>query len=96
MGVPFHSLICASNTNDILSEFFTTGTYSLNSRTLIPSISPSIDILKSSNLERFLYHVSEKDAYLVKNLFENLTEHQSFEVSFCLFTGGSESKIIWS
>lgn len=79
MGVPFHSLLCAANTNNVLTDFFTTGTYDLQNRKLVQSISPSIDILKSSNLERFLYHVS-KDSSLVKTFFEKLTAEKCFKV----------------
>lgn len=79
MGLPFHSLICASNTNNVLTDFFTTGTYDLQSRKHISSISPSIDILKSSNLERFLYHLSQ-DSSLIRNVFEQLATHKWFKV----------------
>ena len=79
MGLPFHTLICAANTNNVLVDFFTTGTYDLHSRKLVQCISPSIDILKSSNLERFLYHVS-KDSGLVKTFFEKLTTEKCFKV----------------
>ena len=54
MGVPFGKLICASNDNKVLYDFFRTGTYDKN-REFIPTTSPSMDILVSSNLERLLY-----------------------------------------
>lgn len=57
MGVPIDKLICASNDNKVLYDFFRTGTYDRN-REFILTTSPSMDILISSNLERLLYHVS--------------------------------------
>ena len=81
MGVPFQTLVCASNTNNILTDFFTTGKYDLSDRHLDKSISPSIDILKSSNLERFLFHMT-KDGALVNELFQQLATEKYFEVQF--------------
>jgi len=57
MGVPIGKLICASNKNNVLTDFFKTGTYDMN-RQFYTTISPSMDILESSNFERFLYYVS--------------------------------------
>ncbi|KAK3800723.1 hypothetical protein RRG08_003128 [Elysia crispata] len=59
MGVPIRQLVCASNTNNILTEFLTAGSYSPSSYSLKSTISPSIDIIASSNLERLLYHVTQ-------------------------------------
>ncbi len=57
MGLPVAKLICASNSNSVLTEFLTTGTYDRN-RKFYTTISPSMDILISSNLERLLYALS--------------------------------------
>ncbi len=57
MGLPVKKLICASNSNSVLTEFLTTGVYNRN-REFFTTISPSMDILISSNLERLLYSVS--------------------------------------
>ncbi|XP_072307282.1 threonine synthase-like 1 [Eucyclogobius newberryi] len=81
MGIPIRKVICASNHNRVITDFITTGTYSLCERPLLPSSSPAIDILKSSNLERFIYHVSDGDADLVKDLFTSLDRQQHFSVS---------------
>ena len=54
MGVPLGKLVCASNKNDVLTEFFASGRYNRN-RQFYPTVSPSMDILISSNLERLLY-----------------------------------------
>ena len=73
MGLPVGKLICASNSNKVLFDFFTTGTYDRN-RDFILTSSPSMDILISSNLERLIYHISgnsaEKTAALMKDLSE--------------------------
>lgn len=60
MGLPVNRLICASNDNKVLYDFFRTGTYDIN-REFIVTVSPSMDILISSNLERLLYHLSGSD-----------------------------------
>ena len=57
MGLPVGRLICASNKNNVLTDFLTTGTYDRN-RDFFKTITPSMDILISSNLERLLYHMS--------------------------------------
>ncbi|MBQ2718679.1 MAG: threonine synthase [Clostridia bacterium] len=71
MGVPIGRLICASNSNNVLTEFLETGTYDRN-RTFHMTVSPSMDILISSNLERLLYLVlgAEKTADYMKKLSE--------------------------
>lgn len=72
MGLPVRKLICASNSNNVLTEFIATGTYDRN-RTFHTTISPSMDILISSNLERLLYFTagSEKVCEYMKELSEN-------------------------
>ncbi|HIY44508.1 MAG TPA: threonine synthase [Candidatus Helicobacter avistercoris] len=55
MGIPFEKIIIASNPNNILTDFITTGVYDISTRHLLPSFSPAMDILKSSNIERVLY-----------------------------------------
>ena len=70
MGLPIGNLICASNDNKVLYDFFKTGIYDIN-REFIVTVSPSMDILISSNLERLLYHLSqssEKTNELMKKL----------------------------
>ena len=61
MGLPVGKLICASNSNKVLFDFFTTGEYDRNRKFVLTS-SPSMDILISSNLERLIYHISGDDA----------------------------------
>lgn len=79
MGLPINKLICASNANNVLYEFFSTGKYDKN-RNFIKTISPSMDILISSNFERLIYHISENDYSLVKNLMNGLSSSGSYEV----------------
>lgn len=72
MGLPIGKLVCASNDNNVLTDFLSTGTYNRN-RTFHTTISPSMDILISSNLERLLYFTAgaEKTASYMKQLVEN-------------------------
>ena len=79
MGLPIDKLICASNINNVLTDFFKTGTYDRN-RSFFRSISPSMDILISSNLERLLYHESGDSAY-VKSLMDSLRLTGKFSIS---------------
>lgn len=71
MGLPVNKFICASNSNNILTDFLTTGTYDRN-RTFYTTMSPSMDILISSNLERLLYFIAgaEKTTKYMKELSE--------------------------
>ena len=61
MGMPIGKLICASNENKVLCDFFATGIYDKN-RDFVLTSSPSMDILVSSNLERLIYRIAGEDA----------------------------------
>lgn len=61
IGTPIHKLVCASNTNKVLYDFFQTGTYNKN-REFVVTSSPSMDILISSNLERLIYNIAGNDS----------------------------------
>ena len=80
MGVPIKKLICASNSNNVLTDFLKTGTYDRN-RAFYTTTSPSMDILISSNLERLLYHMSGEDDALIRNLMGELSESGKYTVS---------------
>jgi threonine synthase len=80
MGVPVNHLICASNTNNVLTEFICTGVYDRN-RTFAKTLSPSMDILISSNLERLLYEVTGHDAAAVSGWMEDLKTQGKYEVN---------------
>lgn len=84
MGLPVNKLICASNQNNILTEFMQTGVYDRN-REFFTTISPSMDILISSNLERLLYDLSGKDTELIKEWMTELSETGKYQVSSDVF-----------
>ena len=71
MGLPVKKLICASNSNNVLTDFLTTGKYNKN-RDFYTTTSPSMDILISSNLERLLYHISGDNDGLINELMDSL------------------------
>ncbi|KAG5483710.1 hypothetical protein LSCM4_04862 [Leishmania orientalis] len=72
MGLPVRKFVVASNANDVLYEFVQTGTYDMRHRSLAVTSSPSIDILKASNVERFLHLLSNGDTDLVARLMHEL------------------------
>ncbi|XP_012632800.2 threonine synthase-like 1 [Microcebus murinus] len=80
MGIPIRKFICASNQNHVLTDFIKTGHYDLRERKLAQTFSPSIDILKSSNLERHLYLMSNKDGQLMTKLFNQLENQRHFQI----------------
>ena len=79
MGLPINQLICASNRNNVLTDFFADGTY-YTGRAFFKTLSPSMDILISSNLERLLYEVTDRDGALVKQWMQLLSECGSFSI----------------
>lgn len=79
MGLPVNKLICASNENKVLADFFETGVYDKR-RKLVMTISPSMDILVSSNLERLLWTISEREAQKVKELMDSLKEKGYYRI----------------
>ena len=79
LGLPVNRLICASNTNNVLTDFLNTGVYSTH-RDFTPTISPSMDILISSNLERLLFMASGYDDAFVSEMMLNLQEKGSYTV----------------
>lgn len=79
MGVPINKLICASNSNNVLTDFLRTGVYDRN-RTFYNTMSPSMDILISSNLERLLYAITGEDQQ-VREYMDELNRTGRYEVS---------------
>ena len=77
MGVPIHKLICASNANNVLTDFIRTGTYNKN-RDFYTTVSPSMDILISSNLERLLFDLCGGDDKKVSKWMKDLSEKGSY------------------
>ncbi len=80
MGVPVNKLICASNDNNVLTDFIKTGKYDRN-RSFFTTISPSMDILISSNLERMLFELSGNDDKAVAKMQNDLSKYGAFTVS---------------
>ncbi len=80
MGIPIGKLICASNKNNVLTDFIETGIYDKN-RQFFTTVSPSMDILISSNLERLLYHLYNGDTKTVGGLMQALKAEGTYRVS---------------
>jgi threonine synthase len=79
MGLPINKLICASNENNVLTDFFHSGIYDRN-RSFKQTTSPSMDILISSNLERFLFEMTGRDGAAITTWMKELNEKGRFEV----------------
>ena len=109
MGLPVGRLICASNANNVLTDFISTGVYDKR-RDFLRTSSPSMDILVSSNLERLLYLASGGDSALVKELMESLSRDGVYTLpekplanirsvfsGFCCDEAGTEAAIarVW-
>ena len=80
MGLPVNKLICASNSNNVLTDFINTGVYDRN-RHFYTTISPSMDILISSNLERLLYHLTDGNDKQIAEWFGKLAKDGRYEVT---------------
>lgn len=80
MGLPIHKLICASNENKVLFDFFSTGVYDKN-REFLLTTSPSMDILVSSNLERLIYHIADNDSVKTAELMQALSSKGKYEIT---------------
>ena len=80
MGLPVHKLICASNENKVLYDFFTTGTYDRNREFMLTS-SPSMDILVSSNLERLIYRIAGDDPDKNRELMNELKQDGKYTIT---------------
>jgi threonine synthase len=79
IGVPIDRLLCASNENNVLTDFITTGTYDISERSFVKTPSPSMDILVSSNLERLLFELC-RDGERVRDWLGELSETGRFQV----------------
>ncbi len=79
IGLPVGKLICASNDNNVLTDFFSTGVYDKN-RTFRVTTSPSMDILVSSNLERLIFHLFGNDAVKTAELMEALNTAGQYDI----------------
>lgn len=80
MGLPIEKLVCASNSNNVLTEFFANGSYDKN-REFFKTASPSMDILISSNLERLVFELYDRDASKTKEKMEELKTKGVYQIS---------------
>ena len=95
LGTPIDKLICASNDNNVLTDFINTGVYNKN-RELYKTISPSMDILVSSNLERLLFLLSGNDANFVNDLMTSLNKTGEYKVNSDLLNKIKENFVAFS
>jgi threonine synthase len=95
MGLPIHQLVAATNENDVLDEFFRTGVYRVRkSAETYHTTSPSMDISKASNFERFVFDLLNRDAERVRALFQKVETHGGFDLSGKPGSDGDEFKHI--
>ncbi len=80
MGLPIRKLVCASNRNKVLADFFRDGKYDVK-RNFYRTMSPSMDILVSSNLERLLFEISGRDAKQTADRMKALAEHKEYNIT---------------
>ena len=80
MGLPIRKLVCASNRNKVLADFFAKGVYDVK-RNFFRTMSPSMDILVSSNLERLLFEISGRNAELTAQRMKELAEKKEYSIS---------------
>lgn len=98
MGIPVKHFICASNKNNVLSDFFAQGEYN-RQRPFYVTNSPSMDILISSNLERLVYDMTGKDTTLTAELMQQLADNGKYQVTSDMmahvanFYGGTVSEV---
>ena len=93
MGLPIDKLVVATNENDVLDEFFRTGVYRVRkSAETYHTTSPSMDISKASNFERFIYDLLDRDAERVRALFKKVETHGGFDLSGKPGSDGDEFK----
>ena len=93
LGLPVNRLICASNKNNILTDFVNTGVYDIN-RSFYTTSSPSMDILISSNLERFLFDITGRDFARIKSWMKDLQQQGRYEVP--TITKNKIKEVMWA
>ncbi len=95
MGLPISKLVAATNENDVLDEFFRTGVYRVRkSAETYHTSSPSMDISKASNFERFVYDLVGRDSARVKALFAKVETHGGFDLSGKPGSDGDEFRLV--
>ncbi|TEB13464.1 threonine synthase [Pelotomaculum propionicicum] len=93
MGLPVNKLICAANSNNVLTDFIRTGVYD-RTRRFLKTISPSMDILISSNLERLLYHLSGRNPEKIRQWMGSLNKTGQYQVDETVYK--PIGRIFWS
>ena len=91
IGTPIDKIVCASNTNRVLTDFIETGVYDIVDREFILTPSPSMDILVSSNLERQLFELAGRDEAKITQWMADLNEKRRFEVDAQTFAALQEN-----
>ncbi len=86
MGAPIERLFCASNENCVLTDFINTGVYDISDRELVLTSSPSMDILVSSNLERLLFELTDRDPAAIAGWMDDLNRDRAFRVDAKTFS----------
>ena len=86
-GLPVGRLICASNENNVLTDFINTGVYNIENRPFYKTITPSMDILVSSNLERLLFDLSGYDGEKTARLMGDLNGKKRYEIDDAMKAG---------
>eukprot|EP01030_Chromulinospumella_sphaerica_P028194 gene28194-28517_t len=95
MGLPIDKLVAATNENDVLDEFFRTGVYRVRkSAETYHTSSPSMDISKASNFERFIYDLVGRDGDRTRALFQKVETHGGFDLSGKPGSDGDEFKLV--
>ena len=95
MGLPIDKLVAATNENDVLDEFFRTGVYRVRkSSETYHTSSPSMDISKASNFERFIYDLVGRDGDRTRALFQKVETHGGFDLSGKPGSDGDEFKLV--
>ena len=89
-GLPVGKLICASNENNVLTDFIKTGTYDIRSREFFRTISPSMDILISSNLERLLFDLAGCDGGKIADMMKKLASDKVYTIDEAMMQGLTE------
>ena len=89
-GLPVGKLICASNENNVLTDFIKTGPYDIRSREFFRTISPSMDILISSNLERLLFDLSGCDGEKIAEMMKKLSADKVYTIDEAMMKGLTE------
>jgi len=82
MGLPVNKLICASNINNVLSELINTGHYNVASRgsQAVPTISPAIDVVRASNVERYFHLAMGRNGSAVRQAYRQLDDTGRFRL----------------